>query len=218
MHDKEAFHAIAGWSSGRAPHRKLSEILPDVVQQDVSLHGIYDRTVGWSVDVPELTAMLCIIGAIGAQRIVEIGTFDGFTAMNFAANLSKDGMVTTIDLPPEHRDDIPNAIPHNQIGVKYRDTPYARRINQVYGDSTELDWDSLDGPFDFAFIDGCHEYEFVVKDTQHVLKHLRKGGVVAWHDYGAFPSVSRAVDEAAESLDVSALLGTRLAIGRIPQG
>ena len=57
------------------------------------------------------------------------------------------------------------------------------------------DWDA---PVRFIYVDGCHEYESVVKDTEWRLK-LCLGGVIAFHDYtkvwGNFDGVRRAIDE-----------------------
>lgn len=50
-------------------------------------------------------------------------------------------------------------------------------------------------PLKFVHIDGCHEYEFVKKDTGWK-NHLVKGGVICFHDYHeSWPGVKRAVDE-----------------------
>ena len=52
-------------------------------------------------------------------------------------------------------------------------------------------------PLRFIHIDGCHEYEFVKRDTGWK-EHLIKGGVICFHDYGnlkAWPGGTKAVDE-----------------------
>lgn len=52
-------------------------------------------------------------------------------------------------------------------------------------------------PLRFVHIDGCHEYDFVKRDTGWK-EHVIKGGVVCFHDYGnlkAWPGVQKAVDE-----------------------
>lgn len=47
----------------------------------------------------------------------------------------------------------------------------------------------------FMHIDGCHEYEFVKKDTEWK-NHLVKDGVICFHDYHKiWPGVKKAVDE-----------------------
>jgi len=54
--------------------------------------------------------------------------------------------------------------------------------------------------FDFVFIDGYHTYEQVKKDLYNYDKLIRKGGVIACHDYNhsGYPGVSKAIDEFAE--------------------
>jgi hypothetical protein len=50
---------------------------------------------------------------------------------------------------------------------------------------------------DFIFIDASHDYESVRADLDAWLPKLRARGVIGGHDYrtGAFPGVTRAVDE-----------------------
>jgi predicted O-methyltransferase YrrM len=83
----------------------------------------------------------------------------------------------------------------------------------VFGDSSKLDWSKLPGPFDIVFIDGCHYYDYVARDTQNALNHLRAAGLVIWHDYGYVKDVSDVVDKTAGKIKVCAIAGTRLAIG-----
>lgn len=51
--------------------------------------------------------------------------------------------------------------------------------------------------FDFIYIDGCHDYEFVKKDIECWWQKLKIGGVMAGHDYSGmgYPGVRKAVDE-----------------------
>ena len=49
---------------------------------------------------------------------------------------------------------------------------------------------------DFVYIDGNHNYEFVKKDIVLYYKKLRKGGILAGHDFDyTFPGVIKAVSE-----------------------
>lgn len=56
-----------------------------------------------------------------------------------------------------------------------------------------------DGSLDFVFIDGNHSYEYVKQDIEEWTKKVRKGGIVAGHDYCVLPhfgmDVVRAVNE-----------------------
>jgi hypothetical protein len=59
---------------------------------------------------------------------------------------------------------------------------------------------------DLAFIDGDHSYEQVKQDILTWKRKVRRGGLLAGHDYNAaFPDVMRAVNET---------LANRFAVGR----
>lgn len=51
-----------------------------------------------------------------------------------------------------------------------------------------------DSSIDFVFIDAEHKYEFVIQDIKHWLPKVRKGGIIAGHDYG-WEGVTRAINE-----------------------
>lgn len=51
-----------------------------------------------------------------------------------------------------------------------------------------------DSFIDFVFIDAEHKYEFVIQDIKHWLPKVRKGGIIAGHDYG-WEGVTRAINE-----------------------
>jgi predicted O-methyltransferase YrrM len=49
---------------------------------------------------------------------------------------------------------------------------------------------------DFVFIDGSHDYDYVLNDSEVALKLLRNGrGVIVWHDYREEMAVVPALDE-----------------------
>lgn len=50
-------------------------------------------------------------------------------------------------------------------------------------------------PLDLIFIDGDHSYEACRDDIQAWRQHVRPGGILAVHDYGALHTVTRAVAE-----------------------
>lgn len=218
--DLEAYR-ISSWSHGSRPRVHLMKIFPGIETVSVNLLNLYQRKIGLSVDAGEVMALCSIEKFIGARNVLEIGTYDGNTALNLAANLAPGGRVTTIDLPPDWDKrflyDVPNnhwnVTDRQRIGIQYRQTPYENRIRQVLGDSAGVDWQALNPPFDLIFIDGCHFRDYVGKDTENALKHLRPGGVVVWHDYGDIKDVSQVVDETARRITVYAVRGTRLAVG-----
>ena len=51
--------------------------------------------------------------------------------------------------------------------------------------------------YDFIFIDGLHTYDQLKKDLENYSPLIRKGGVIACHDYNhpTFPDLTTAIDE-----------------------
>ncbi len=54
-----------------------------------------------------------------------------------------------------------------------------------------------DGVFDFIYLDGNHNYEFVRQDIDLWLPKVKRGGYFGGHDYSnlALPGVMKAVEE-----------------------
>jgi predicted O-methyltransferase YrrM len=218
--DLEAYR-ISTWSHGRLPRTHLPQIFPGIETVSVKLLNLYQRKIGLSADAGEVMALCAIEKFMNARNVMEIGTYDGNTTLNLAANLPEGGRVTTIDLPPDWDRkfvyDVPNShwnvTDRKRIGIQYQGTPFESRIRQVLGDSAKVDWEALHPPFDMIFIDGCHFRDYVQADTENAIKHIRVGGVIVWHDYGDIKDVSRVVDAAAQRLTVRVIRGTRLAVG-----
>jgi predicted O-methyltransferase YrrM len=218
--DLESYR-ISTWRHGKLPRMHLTQIFPGIETVKVNLLNLYQRKVGLSMDAGEVMVLCAIVRFLGARKVAEIGTYDGNTTLNVAANLPPDGCVTTIDLPPNWDRkfvyDVPNShwnvTDRNRIGIQYRGTEYENRIRQVLGDSATVDWSELHPPFDLIFIDGCHYRDYVKADTAHAIRNIRPGGVVVWHDYGDIKDVSLVVDETARQMTVRVVRGTRLAVG-----
>lgn len=209
------------WIWGNLPRRELKQVFPGIEQTEVRILEAYHRALGITLNIEEVASLLAIVKFSGAKKIFEIGTFDGGTALNLAANMPQDAQIVTLDLPPdwdgEFSADTPkelrNITNRKTVGQRFLDTPQQKKITQVFGDSSAIDWAKLPVPFDIVFIDGCHSYDYVAKDTQNALKYTRPGGLIIWHDYGYVKDVSDVVDKTASEISVSAIAGTRLAIG-----
>jgi predicted O-methyltransferase YrrM len=209
------------WVWGRLPRVELKKVLPGIELIAVFILEAYNRASGITLDIEEVASLLAIVKFSGAKKIFEIGTFDGSTALNLAANTPDDAQIVTLDLPPDWSGDFSSETPkelrnitnRRTIGQRFLDTPQQRKITQVFGDSSTIDWTNLPVPFDIVFIDGCHYHDYVAKDTQNALKYVGVGGLIIWHDYGYVKDVSDVVDETSTKIKVSAIAGTRLAVG-----
>jgi predicted O-methyltransferase YrrM len=212
---------LSSWDYGKIAREPLIEVFPGIEKVNVKLFRTFDRDLDTSITAQEILVLCSIVSFTKAKNVLEIGTYNGNTALNLAVNTPPDATITTIDLPPDWDGalafDVPedslNATDITEIGIQYKNTKFVEKINQVYGDSAKLNWKKLPIPFDLVFIDGCHHYKYVKHDTEKALKHLRAGGIIIWHDYGMIKEVSSVVDEFTNRLNIRVIQGTRLAVG-----
>lgn len=222
--DPEAYR-IGSWSYGTLKRQSLPEIFPGIEKTSFQILNAFERDPSTSMDMYEVACLCSILKFKKAGSILEIGTFDGNTTINIAANIPEDGKIITMDLPPDFNNNygikVPglydNVTPREITGKQFKEnTSYSKKITQVFGDSASLDWSTLPGPFDAVIVDGNHFYDYVKKDTENAIGVLKSGGLVFWHDYGMMDDVSRVADESAGQLKVFSIRGTRLAVGIKP--
>jgi predicted O-methyltransferase YrrM len=180
------------------PQADVTAVVPDVpirVREPLAADG--------NVTLLELTVLASLVAARRPTRVFEIGTFDGRTALNFAAN-APSAVVHTLDLPstaapvlPVHTDDR-QFIQRSQRGTRGRrlqGAPEQDRIVQLEGDSASFDFSPYAGEMDFVFVDGSHSYEYVRSDSLNALDLAAPGAMIVWHDYGEWEGVTRALNE-----------------------
>lgn len=186
----------------RVPTVDLSEIAPGDLVLEVREVREEHGNVSWI----ELVALNALVRSLNPRCVFEIGTFDGRTTLNLAANSPSEATIFTLDLPPkgpratrlplDDRDRL--FLPWNTSERRYVGTDCEVRITQLLGDSATFDFSPFYGTIDFVFIDGSHSYQYVCHDTEEALRLLRpKGGTIAWHDYANsnWPGVTRALNE-----------------------
>ncbi|MCO5232546.1 MAG: O-methyltransferase [Chitinophagales bacterium] len=100
------------------------------------------------------------------KRILEIGTFTGYSALCLAEGLSNDGLLVTIDINEEREDIIQEAI--QEAGLK-------KKIQTFTGNALHL-IPQIDEIFDIVFIDAdkinyCNYFDLVIDK-------VRTGGII----------------------------------------
>src|SRR5579864_3337512 len=98
-----------------------------------------------------LLHLVLLARLVGARRLLEIGTYNGLTALTLAANVP-EAVVVTLDLPPGATPKLPLSIDDtaNAAGFSgrlYEGTEYESRIVQHLGDSATFDFAALGGDF-----------------------------------------------------------------------
>ena len=81
--------------------------------------------------------------------------------------------------------------------------------NQIFGCSWDIGKGWQYGDLDMVFIDGDHSYEGCSKDIEAWLPHIKKNGIIVFHDYERdhWADVKRSVDE--HTKDKQAILHIR---------
>jgi caffeoyl-CoA O-methyltransferase len=128
--------------------------------------------------IPEVRLLQMLVAATDARRVLELGTFTGFTALALAAVLPPDGRVITIEASDE-------LVAMARANIDR--SPDAAKIELIVGDAREI-VSTLDGPFDVVWIDAWkpdyrHYYDTVVPKLAPrgvvVADNVLRGGTVA---------------------------------------
>ena len=108
-----------------------------------------------------------LVAAIGAQRVLEIGTFTGYSALSMAAALPPEGRIDTLDIEPKHA----------EVAQRYFDrSPHGDKITLHLGPAVET-IATLEGEFDLVFIDADKENYDAYFEA--VLPRLSEHGLIA---------------------------------------
>ncbi len=213
-------HTQAWYSSSakKLPSVATEEIFPGLERLPVELVAAL-AWVGGNVSLAELVILAGICRAVHPEAVFEFGTFNGRTTVNFAANTPANGIVYTLDIPPQCQSRLPGVPSEevyqlgDQVGEFYRGSAYAQKVRQLWSDSAAWDETVLRGQVEVVFVDGSHSYAYVKNDTEKGLRLLKHGGFLLWHDYYyGWPDVVRYLHERAEELNICHLKGTSLAI------
>jgi len=165
--------------------------MPGILQNKAIRRQAYVNRVKWA------TALLKKLVPSGKAVGVEVGLWKGDFAFSM---LQENPKLTWYGVDP-----------YFEYGRKKRKQPawdaiyervrkkldqYSSRCIMVRKPSSEGVKD-IPNNVDFVFIDGNHDYEYVLKDIKLYEKKIRKGGVLAGHDYYG-DGVSKAANEYAK--------------------
>ena len=92
----------------------------------------------------EGTLLQTLVFATGARRVLEFGTYSGYSALSMAAGLPGDGRVVTLEVDPEHAE---------FASRHFAASPHGEKIELRLGPALESLRDLGDEPFDLVFID-----------------------------------------------------------------
>ena len=144
-------------------------------RQPALLQQLRDDTAKQFTPQPMITALAgqflgMLVQLTGAKRILEIGTFTGYSSTWMALHLPDDGHITTLD-----RDPRTVALAHQY----WERAGIAHKITSVIGDAKETLatlGEALEAPFDLIFIDADKlAYDFYYEKA---LTLVKTGGLI----------------------------------------
>ena len=134
-----------------------------------------------------------LIKELSPQTIFEIGTYNGFTTLHMAVNITPESCrIFTLDLPPDYDVQKAGNIAYDDLLVIklsqktisqrfYKKHALEGKIKELYGDSAVFDFSPYYGKIDVVFIDGNHSLQYIKSDTENAFKMLSDGGIIVWH-------------------------------------
>lgn len=116
---------------------------PPLLSEVVQRTREFSRWHGMLTGQLEGRLLNMLVAISGAQRILEIGTFTGYSALSMAEALPDDGLLITCELDPSHAE---------LARSHFAASEHGRKIELRVGPASETIAE-VEGPFDMVFID-----------------------------------------------------------------
>ncbi len=139
-----------------------SQLLRELVDETYARTAFPEMQVGHI----EGAFLKMLVRLIGAKRVLELGTFTGYSALVMAQALPEDGKLITCDIDPEV----------TQIAERYWiRSPHGKKIELRLGRALRT-LGTIEGPFDMVFIDA--DKENYINYWELCMPKTRSGGVL----------------------------------------
>lgn len=182
-----------------APRASQAEAIVAHAEHSISEDAIVAAARERAVDIgagavtPAVGALLCVLAKLtNARAVVEVGTGAGVSGLWLLSGMREDGVLTTIDVEPEHQRIAKQAFTEAGVGPG--------RTRLISGRAQEVLTRLADESYDLVFIDAdpADQPQFVVEGV----RLLRPGGAIIVHRAALG---GRAGDASANDTEVSAV-------------
>ncbi|ANW68007.1 methyltransferase [Mycobacterium sp. djl-10] len=179
----------------QSPAEAIVSHAENAITEDAVLAAARERAtdIGAGAVTPAVGALLSLLARVsGGKAVVEVGTGAGVSGLWLMSGMRDDGVLTTIDVEPEHQRTAKQAFTEGGIGPS--------RTRLISGRAQEVLTRLADESYDLVFIDGepSDQPDFVVEG----IRLLRPGGVIVVHRAALG---GRAGDPAANDAEVAAV-------------
>lgn len=194
--------------ASRLLERWVKRVKRRLVLQRLRLHGVPNpHSIPSYTHLDELVSLFELVRQHQLQRIIEVGSHLGKSSLFLACALPRGGTLYCIDT--WQNDAMPGGTADVFEAFCKNTMPLKDRIVVVRANTRSLTEADVPSPIDMVFIDADHSYRSVKRDIQLFAHHVRKGGFLAFHDFGSWAGVTRGVAELLQTLEWSPVSLTR---------
>jgi len=159
----------------RGRPKKVKEIVTTATFNEVARHG-------WNSEPDVCEFIGSLIKMTQAKTVLEVGVFEGETAIKMIEALPIGGYYAGIDI----NDYLTHDLARNGVAVDF-----------ILGESIQKIKQMPAKHFDFIFIDGDHSWENILPEFKEVERVIAQGGIIAYHDTIHIPDVKKLMEYAA---------------------
>ena len=149
----------------------------------------------WPTMKSDHEALVFLTKIYNIESVFEFGTFEGYTTLLLWLQNSIK-RIKTIDINDKFETNYcnPSHLLRNKnfYGSFIKGTP----VEMEFYDSMKYEVEEEE-QYDMIFIDGNHDYEHVMNDTELALEMNPK--IIVWHDYGTADDVTNYINELKDS-------------------
>ncbi len=165
---------------GGGPQSRAESIVTHAegsISEDAIVAGARERAVdiGAGAVTPAVGALLCVLAKLtGAKSVVEVGTGAGVSGLWLLSGMREDGVLTTIDVEPEHQRLAKQAFTEAGVGPS--------RTRLISGRAQEVLTRLADESYDLVFIDAdpVDQPQFVVEGVR-LLRPAARSSCIGRH-------------------------------------
>lgn len=166
------------------------------------------------IAVEEGALLSLLVQLLGARRILEVGTFTGYSSTAMALAMSADGRIVCCDISREFTDVA--RLAWSAAGV---DDRIELRLGPALGTLDDLLQEGASASFDLAFIDA--DKANYAGYYERALRLVRPGGLIAidnvlWSGRVADPADTDADTEAIRALNEAIAVDERVDVAMVP--
>ena len=123
------------------------------------------------------------------NNILEIGCFEGLSSVFFADNFFDNQKSTLTCVDPFltiHNNDHSNFLQNNEEMNFDFNVSVCKNVDKIiiYKITSDAFFEKNNKKFNFIYIDGCHEPDYIKRDMENSFNILEKNGIMWMDDYG----------------------------------